>query len=51
MMKNFNQILKQAQQMQSKVKTLQKELEKREFERSVDELMIRSSRRVVKNRR
>lgn len=33
-MKNFNQILKQAQQMQNKVKTLQKELEKREFEAS-----------------
>ena len=31
-MKNFNQLLKQAQQMQNKVKTLQKELEKREFE-------------------
>lgn len=33
-MKNMNQILKQAQQMQNKVKTLQKELEKREFEGS-----------------
>lgn len=33
-MKNMNQILKQAQQMQTKVKTLQKELEKREFDGS-----------------
>lgn len=33
-MKNFNQIFKQAQQMQNKVKALQKELDKREFDGS-----------------
>lgn len=33
-MKNMGALLKQAQQMQTKVKTLQKELEKREFNAS-----------------
>lgn len=33
-MKNLNQIMQQAQQMQNKVKALQKELDKREFDGS-----------------
>lgn len=39
--KNMNNLLKQAQQMQSKISTLQKELEKRELETSAGGGMVK----------
>ena len=41
MTKNMNQLMKQAQQMQQKMTTLQKELESREFETSSGGGMIK----------
>ena len=40
-MANFNQLMKQAQQMQTKLATVQKELDKKEFEASAGGSMVK----------